>query len=287
MSERFGDYARARPDHDSMCWAQSGRITFGYLAKSYQQHALSPDPAGVAAVDPTSPQTWNRYAYVMNDPLALVDPLGEDGCSDQNGQEVNVVQELCTGAWSWVSTGYAGISVGPTGDGLGYYGPNGELLSSDSVNELGLNALPGNGCSFGVSAICIGGGLQTHGNWQNGGMGFAGFNMQDIVAGKYSECTGAFHQTTFGKVAQLGSLTALTPLNSDYGANWFETLSFGSLKAAFVGGLRGGSAIVGEAVESVIGVVASPFVLTATAVDTSASAACAGGAVLASVPPGS
>src|SRR5579875_1689794 len=26
--------------------------------------------------DPTDPQTWNAYAYVRNNPLALVDPLG-------------------------------------------------------------------------------------------------------------------------------------------------------------------------------------------------------------------
>ncbi len=37
---------------------------------------LSPDPAGLAAVDPSSPQSWNRYAYVMNDPLSNIDPLG-------------------------------------------------------------------------------------------------------------------------------------------------------------------------------------------------------------------
>ena len=37
---------------------------------------LVPDPAGLAAVDPTNPQTWNRYAYVANDPLNRVDPLG-------------------------------------------------------------------------------------------------------------------------------------------------------------------------------------------------------------------
>jgi hypothetical protein len=24
---------------------------------------VSPDPAGIAAVDPTNPQSWNRYAY--------------------------------------------------------------------------------------------------------------------------------------------------------------------------------------------------------------------------------
>lgn len=36
----------------------------------------SPDPAGIAAANPANPQSWNRYAYVMNNPLALADPQG-------------------------------------------------------------------------------------------------------------------------------------------------------------------------------------------------------------------
>ncbi|MHB8734771.1 MAG: RHS repeat-associated core domain-containing protein [Terriglobales bacterium] len=37
---------------------------------------LSPDPAGTVAVDPSNPQSLNRYAYVANNPLILLDPLG-------------------------------------------------------------------------------------------------------------------------------------------------------------------------------------------------------------------
>jgi RHS repeat-associated protein len=43
---------------------------------SAQGRWLVPDPAGLAAVDITNPQTWNRYAYVANNPLDAIDPLG-------------------------------------------------------------------------------------------------------------------------------------------------------------------------------------------------------------------
>jgi RHS repeat-associated protein len=50
-----------------------------FLMRQYsasQGRWLVPDPAGMAAVDITNPQTWNRYAYVANNPLNAVDPLG-------------------------------------------------------------------------------------------------------------------------------------------------------------------------------------------------------------------
>ena len=37
---------------------------------------ISPDPLGLGAADTTNPQSWNRYAYVANQPTTLIDPLG-------------------------------------------------------------------------------------------------------------------------------------------------------------------------------------------------------------------
>jgi RHS repeat-associated protein len=60
-----------------------GDYDFLYREYSNQGRWASPDPAGLAAVDPTAPQSWNRYAYVLNTPLNFVDPTGQ--CINYNG----------------------------------------------------------------------------------------------------------------------------------------------------------------------------------------------------------
>jgi hypothetical protein len=37
---------------------------------------MVPDPSGLAAQNPGAPQSWNLYAYVLNNPLKAVDPTG-------------------------------------------------------------------------------------------------------------------------------------------------------------------------------------------------------------------
>jgi hypothetical protein len=41
---------------------------------------MHPDPAGLAAVDPSNPQSWNRYAYASNSPMNYIDPSGLSDC---------------------------------------------------------------------------------------------------------------------------------------------------------------------------------------------------------------
>ncbi len=41
---------------------------------------LSPDRSGILAADPKDPGTWNRYAYVLGDPVNFVDPHGLYAC---------------------------------------------------------------------------------------------------------------------------------------------------------------------------------------------------------------
>jgi RHS repeat-associated protein len=60
---------------------------YDFLYREYhpiQGRWISPDPAGLAAVNPSDPQTWNRYAYVRNSPLFLRDRKGLDDDDDDD-----------------------------------------------------------------------------------------------------------------------------------------------------------------------------------------------------------
>ncbi|MGA9565977.1 MAG: RHS repeat-associated core domain-containing protein [Candidatus Korobacteraceae bacterium] len=79
----------------------------------FRQHSaaqgrwLVPDPAGLAAADLTNPQTWNRYAYVMNNPLSRIDPLGLCDEPDQWDSSTNTVtgSQPCQSWWTFVIQG--------------------------------------------------------------------------------------------------------------------------------------------------------------------------------------
>ena len=66
-----------------------GTGVYDYLFRKYDPSAgrwLSPDPYGWGAVSLHRPQSLNRYAYVQNGPLTLIDPDGTSiGCDDEDG----------------------------------------------------------------------------------------------------------------------------------------------------------------------------------------------------------
>jgi RHS repeat-associated protein len=80
-------YAEAGEGDDSFTGANKDTYAYNpyplydFLNREYHPvwgRWVSPDPAGLGAVNPANPQSWNRYAYVMNNPTAFRDPTGLD-----------------------------------------------------------------------------------------------------------------------------------------------------------------------------------------------------------------
>jgi RHS repeat-associated protein len=91
---------------------------YDFVARKFsplQGRWLSPDPAGLASADPGSPQSWNRYAYVLNSPMNMIDPLGlncvwDDGSYDDAPEDGGASPSECAsqgGAWMDSVTGAA------------------------------------------------------------------------------------------------------------------------------------------------------------------------------------
>ena len=82
----FGENYAESPATDRSFTGQNQDTVSGIYDFMFREYSpvqgrwISPDPSGMAAVDPVNPQSWNRYAYVMNDPLDLIDALGLDPC---------------------------------------------------------------------------------------------------------------------------------------------------------------------------------------------------------------
>jgi RHS repeat-associated protein len=81
---------------------------------SIQGRWISPDPAGLAAVDLTDPQSWNRYAYVGNRPLISIDQSGlycmwDDGTTDDSVADGGIDEGGCdANGGTWIADGSDG-----------------------------------------------------------------------------------------------------------------------------------------------------------------------------------
>jgi RHS repeat-associated protein len=74
---------------------------------------ISPDPAGLAAVDPTNPQSWNRYAYAANEPCDTIDLLGLCNFNIAVTNTKNLTDAEAKSAWNEIERlfGLAGLGA--------------------------------------------------------------------------------------------------------------------------------------------------------------------------------
>ena len=127
----------------------------------------SPDRAGKASTRVAFPQSWNRYAYVLNNPLGLIDPMGldcvylnDDGTSTQEIDTNSSASECGSTGGYWIpgtvdpnsikiysATGWITAS---SNAGLGWFGSacNGSGCGIDPTTALAYGP-----SSFGNSGI--------------------------------------------------------------------------------------------------------------------------------------
>ncbi len=169
----------------------------------------SPDPAGLAAVDPANPQSWNRYSYVFNSPLNFIDPLGlcGGGTFDPGGPCVSFSykdENGCTITVTYVQM------VG--WDGFTY-----------DIPQLSAPVCPGDVGSTGGPPMVGGGGGGTP-------------NTQ-----KFNSCIQQFYNSPAGKVVESASVLSTIPgFNPNWKTNLVEFLFAGLVKKPTLGGLSQG-----------------------------------------------
>jgi RHS repeat-associated protein len=96
-------------------WGGGSNLAGGSLFRTYNDSYgrwLTPDPAGLAAVDLTNPQSLNRYAYVRNNPTTLTDPLGlSPACLARSGGPFHARVSTGAGCPGVYEGGNGGVSI--------------------------------------------------------------------------------------------------------------------------------------------------------------------------------
>ncbi|MGH9624431.1 MAG: RHS repeat-associated core domain-containing protein, partial [Bryobacteraceae bacterium] len=113
----------------------------------------SPDPAGLAAVNPADPQSWNRYAYVRNSPLGLTDPLGL--APPISGPPIIVPSQPGCLEFSWycLDGGFGGLG------GSSPISP--PTITSPSCNLYWIGGCQSGQCAPNLAVLCSSGGTGT------------------------------------------------------------------------------------------------------------------------------
>ncbi len=128
-------------NQDTVQGNATGLYDFLYRELALYGRWLSPDPAGRAAVDPSNPQSWNRYAYVNNSPMGAVDALGLACIMAMDGGDGRPYGRGCGGGGGFWGRFAAMEDAGMFDGGVGY-GPGGDNGTAVMGNDL-FDALAG------------------------------------------------------------------------------------------------------------------------------------------------
>ena len=181
---------------------------------------LSPDPYS-GSYDTSNPQSLNRYAYVLNNPLGFRDPDGrwcywEDGSYDDEGYDEGSCAQA-GGAWGGppdatsYSGGYSGVGstvVSTIGQVNGQNGQNGSTGQNGSnghgvaPNKTTCKTGFGAGITIGADA---GAGVGPLGAGANGSVGAGVFGGNGINAGAFA--SGGAAARSFGHLASAAGST--------------------------------------------------------------------------------
>jgi hypothetical protein len=231
----------------------------------------SPQVWRLPAANLAFPQSWNRYAYAMNNPLALTDPSGLDPCrganifpfsQDANGTGIFTQDDRAAngGIWDAVPSGSSGggsLSLPPadttvvvTADPIGglWADPDLHGLLNDSSGGGGgglLSRLKSAVCSALPSGRTTGasGGLGGIGSLGGGGEVVVNYNSGQVSAFGFGGLQVGWNGGASGPI-YTGFVYGLNNSNSNYskgftGANGGYVL--GGFAASSSGGLTGGA----------------------------------------------
>lgn len=167
-------------DHDAETYTEHAQFR---QYNSTQSQWMSPDPY-TGSYDFGSPQSLNRYAYVINNPINALDPNGAesvivDGCNDGTGY---VCFRVIDGSrWDWNirsapshGGGDGGRASGGSGGSGGGGGSNHSAANNDTSKQIrcarkaaanngvaavtdGLGAIPGGGQGLALTQLIAGG----------------------------------------------------------------------------------------------------------------------------------
>jgi RHS repeat-associated protein len=169
----------------------------------------SPDPAGISAVRLRNPQSWNRYAYVMNSPLNATDP---SGLSSFGLNQIGGAIWLGGNGSSWGSCIDDGV-IEDCGLASAFLASGGAVQCPN--NDCGLGSATPYHCADSVCGYMSNEYVATHENEVNGQL-LTDSQYQDYLAATYPDQISAQYNRVSADLAALfgGSISA-DPDNPD------------------------------------------------------------------------